>query len=176
MQYTYYYHSNFQRLERIDYLDKSSKKKCFPQHYNKDTYSWCYGISDSFKPFGSQRFKGSVHIVPEGAKNAYKVIQQGYSAFSFQQYNDVEITKGLELIKPSAIILLLDNDLVSLAKQNKIRDIAWTLNISTLTIDIIDIYDILNIKEKCIKGADIYDLLMYKTDVDLENLVNEYIK
>lgn len=175
-QYTYYYHSNFQRLERIDTLDKSSKKKCFPQHYNKDTYEWCYGISDSFKPFCSTRFNGSVHIVPEGAKNAYKVIQQGYSALSFQQYNEIEITTGLQQINPSAIILLLDNDVVSLPKQNKIRDIAWKLNITTLTVDIIDIYDILSIKEKCLKGFDIYDLLQQYDNIDLQLLINDYIK
>lgn len=175
LQYTYYYHSNFQRLERIDYLDKSSKKKCFPQHYNKDTYSWHYGISDSFNTFCSQRFNGTVHIVPEGSKNAYKVIQQGYSAFSFQQYNEVEITNGLQQINPSTVILLLDNDLVSLPKQNKVRDIAWKLGISTITIDIKDLWVIADIKEDCVKGADIYDLLMIKPYIDLKNLINTYI-
>lgn len=174
-QFTYYYHSNFQRLERIDFLDKSEKKKCFPQYYNKDIYNWCYGISDSFKPFCSQRFNESVHIVTEGAKNAYKVIQTGYSAFSFQQYNETEITKGLNLIKPSSIILLLDNDLVSLSKQNKIRDIAWKLDINTLTIDIKDLWILANITEDCTKGADIYDLLLIKPDIDLEALINKYI-
>jgi hypothetical protein len=135
-----------------------------------------YGISETFKPFCSQRFNGSVHIVPEGAKNAFKVItEQGHSAFSFQQYNEVEITEGLKLIQPSAIVLLLDNDLVSLNKQNKIRDIAWKLNISTLTIDIKELWKLADIEEDCSKGADIYDLLQLRPKINLQELINEYL-
>jgi len=171
LQYTYYYHSDTQRIQRIDYLDKSDKKKVFPQHYDNE---WVYGISETFAPFCSKQFKGEVHIVPEGAKSSYKVIERGYNAFSFQQYNEIEITKGLEQIKPKAIVVLLDNDLVSNNKQKKITDIAWKLGINTLTIDIKDLWSLADIKDECVKGADIYDLLVLRPNIDLQGIINEY--
>ena len=140
-----------------------------------NSYSWCYGISETLIPFCSLRFTEGCHIVTEGAKNAYRVIQTGYSAISFQTYSNEEITNGLKLLNPKQLIIVADNDATGMLKASKVKEASWKLNIEALIIDIKELWKLADIQKECFISADIEDLLNLK-NIDLEKTINNAIQ
>lgn len=140
-----------------------------------NSYEWLYGISETLKPFCSLRYEGKCHILTEGCKNAYKVIQKGYNAIAFQTYSNEEIVYGLKLIDPKQLVIIADNDNIGLIKANKVKEASWKLGIEAIVIDIKELWKLAEIKEACSSGSDIEDLINLKPSIDLEVLINNYV-
>lgn len=82
------------------------------------------------------------------------------------------------------MIVIADNDVVGIKKAELVQSCCWKKGIAANVIDIKELWKLADIEEECKKGADIYDLLersnkrpvsIHKPDIDLEDLINNYI-
>lgn len=122
------------------------------------------------------KYTSGILICNEGEKAVVACTDNNIAAFTFRTYTESEILYALDYIKCTGVIVIADNDVVGIKKAELVQSCCWKKGIAANVIDIKDLWKLADISKECVKGNDIYDLLMYKPDVDIEHLINEYIK